>query len=416
MAAPVQEIKTPQGFTVWLVEDHSLPIISANLTFTGSGIAYDPKGKEGRANISASLLLEGAGNRDAKAFNAALEEYAVRLNVGVDDDDIAASFTTLSEHKDVAFSMLSDALARPRFDADAVERARSKMQVLLVEQSQSPHYKLTRGFQESLYGTHSYSRIGIGTKESLDGLTADDFRDYIRRYLTRENVLISVVGDVTAEEISALFDASLGALPERYNPDTAVADVNIPASPDSRVIEHDIPQTIVAFGAEGIRRNDPDYIPAYVFNHALGGGGLNSMLAKEIRVKRGLAYSVNTQIDPKMHAAAWRGMFATRNAQAKAAVAALKEVLAGVEKNGIDPVVLADTKAYLTGSFILNFSSNQEIASFLAVMQRHRLGIDYFDKRNAMVEAVSMEDIKRVSARLIDPSRLRMVMVGKPEL
>ena len=415
-AAKVQEIKTPTGFTVWLVEEHSLPLVTVNIGFTGSGTAYDPADREGRTNMVAALLMEGAGERDAKAFNAALEERAIRMNIGADDDAVYATFSTLAENKNDAFAMLADALVRPRFDVDAVSRARSKMQVLLVEQSAAPGYKLSRAFQESAYGKHPYAQMGIGTKETLDALSADDLQEYAKRYLTRENIIISVVGDITPADISALVDKHLAALPERYAPDSTVGDVAMPPQPDTTVIKHDMPQTMVAFGLNGLKRADPDYIPAYVMNHMLGSGGLGSRLAREIRIKRGLAYSVTTQLSPKNHAGLWRGMFATRNAQAKNALAALTEVLAETAKNGVTEGELADAKAYLTGSFMLDLSSNQEVASFLTMMQIHKLGSDYMEKRNGLIEQVSLADIRRVTQRLIDPSRPRVVMVGSPEL
>ncbi len=415
-AAKVQEIKTPAGFTVWLVEEHSLPIITASVNFTGSGDAYDPAGKEGRTNLAASLLMEGAGDKDSKAFSAALEEDAIRLNIGTDDDAVGAMLSTLSENKDRAFSMLADALIRPRFDADAVARARSKMQVLLVEQDAAPSYKLSRAFQENLYGKHPYARMGIGTKESLEALTTEDFRDYTKRYITRENIIISVVGDTTPAEISALLDKNLSALPAHYAPDSSVAEVQVPSAPDMKIIKHTMPQTMVAFGLAGMKRDDPDYIAGYVMNYILGGSGLSSRLAKEIRVKRGLTYGVNTQLAPKKYTGVWRGMFSTQNAQAKNALAALNEVLAATKKNAVTEEELADAKAYLTGSFMLDLSSNQEVANFLTMMQTQKLGSEYLEKRNSLIEKVTLADVKRVTLRLIDPARLRVVMVGNPEL
>jgi len=414
--AKVQEIKTPKGFTVWLVEEHSLPIITANISFTGAGLAYDPKDKEGRGNLTAALLLEGAGEQGSKAFNEALENDAIHLNIGADDDTLHANLETLTEHKDRAFSMLSDALIRPRFDADAIERTRAKMQAILVEQSESPGYKLSVAWAKNIYGDHPYSRIGLGTKESLDALKIADFKNFTKNYITKENILISVVGDISPVEITSIIDAKFASLPEKYSPDSSVADVAFPAEPATVLVKHEIPQTMVSFGLSGLKRNDPDYIPGYVMNYILGGNGLSSRLGQEIRVKRGLAYAATSQLRPKAHIGLWQGMFSTRNDQAKLAMETLKNTLAEYAKNGITQTELDDAKAYLTGSFVLDLSSNQEVANFLTVMQLYHLGSDYLEKRNDMMNAVTLVDIKRVNARLIDPSKLRVVMVGKPEL
>jgi zinc protease len=415
-ANKVQEIKTPGGFTIWLVEEHSLPIINANVSFTGAGLAYDPTGKEGRGNMTAALLMEGAGSQDSKAFNEVLENDAIRMNISADDDTLHASVQTLSEHKDTAFSMLADALIRPRFDADAIGRTRSKMQAILIEQSESPYYKLSRGWQESAFAGHPYARMGLGTKETLEALRADDFKTFTGHYITKENIVISVVGDITADEISAVVDKRFISLPEKYTPDSNVPDVSIPSQPDVVTIEHQMPQTMVTFGLAGLRRADPDYLTAYVVNHLIGGNGLSSRFGKEIRVKRGLAYSVNTQLMPKAHAGVWRGMFSTRNAEVKNAIAALRETLANYAKNGVAQAELDDAKAYLTGSFILDLSSNYDVANFLTIMQLYHLGSDYLDKRNSMIEKITLADIKRVSERFMDPAHLRIVIVGKPDV
>lgn len=413
-AGKVQEIKTPGGLTIWLMEEHALPIITTQVSFTGSGTAYDPREKDGRTNMVAALLLEGAGARDAKTFNEALEEEAIRLNVGVDEDLVQAMLQTITTHKEQAFSMLADALIRPRFDADAVIRVRAKMQALLVEQRESPSYKLMRGWQEAVYGNHPYARVGLGTEQSLNALSEKDFRDYVKRYLTKENMIISVVGDISPAEITALLDKQFAGLPARYAPDSEVPDIAFPAQASEAVIVHEMPQSIVNFGLPGLKRSDPDYIPAFVMNQILGGSGLGSRLADAIRVKRALTYGIHTQMEPKAHSAAWRGVFSTRNGEVKNAVELLKSTLATFVSKGVTKEELADAKSYLTGSFILGLSSNEDVASFLNMMQVHKLGSDYLEKRNSLIEQVSAADIKRVSERLIDPARLRMVIVGKP--
>lgn len=414
MAGKVQEIKTPGGFTLWLMEEHSLPIVNMEVSFTGSGFAYDPAGKEGRSNFVASLLMEGAGERDSKRFNEVMEENAIRLNVVVDEDILEARLQTLSEHSELAFSLLADALVKPRFDKDAVERARAKMQALKLEQRESPYYKLSRGWQENIYGAHPYARDDIGTEASLKKLGADDFRFFMRHYISRQNIVISIVGDIAPAQATVLVDKYLKALPERYEPETTLADVAFPAEAGMVSIAHDIPQSIIAFGLEGMKRSDPDYIAAYVMNHILGGSGLGSRLADEIRVKRGLTYGIRTQLEPKAHAQQWRGMFSTRKEEAQNAIAVLKQTLETLVKNGVTQAELDDAKAYLTGSFMLGFSSNDDVVAFLNMMQIQKLGVDYLERRNAMVEQVTLGDIKRVSERLIDPARLRMVVVGNP--
>lgn len=411
-AGKVQEIKTPAGFTVWLVEEHSLPIITTNITFKQSGIAYDLKGKEGRTNLTAALLMEGAGDKNALAFTQALEDNAVRMNFSTDDDVFRVGLELLTEHKEAGFALLADALMRPRFDDDALVRVKAQTLALIKEQTEMPAYKLGRAWQTAAYGDHPYGRPALGNPESIAAITRADLQFFMQHYLTKTNVIISMVGDVTAEDAARLVDGALSSLPETYAPDVVLGESIFPPNAGIISVAHTMPQTMVMFGMPAMKRTDADFIPAFVMNHLLGGGGLTSILAKEIREKRGLAYSVNSQLDAKAFAASWRGMFATRNDQVDLAIETLKETLAQFAQKGVSEKELSDAKSYLTGSFVLNLDSNEGVANFLTTMQLYGLGADYLENRNALVEAVSMDDIKRVTKRIINPSELRIVRVG----
>jgi zinc protease len=412
----VKEVKTPGGLTAWLVEEHGLPLVAVKIAFRGSGYAYDPVGFEGRANMTAALLMEGAGDLKSNEFNEALEEYAIQLNTHVDDDLFNVSFEALSEHKDKAMSLAGLAITRPRFDGSSMERTRRQTLSLLVQQEENPGYRLQRGWQTLAFGKHPYGKPSLGTKQSVESLDDEQLRDFTTRYLTRENIIIAAVGDITPQELGELLDKHLANLPAKYAPDVTVEDIAIPAGSTPTVIDFDIPQTMVAFGIQGLKRKDPDYFTLFVMNQIIGGGGLNSRLGDEIREKRGLAYSVYSFINPSEHAAAWNGGFSTRNEQAGTAYAIMRDTLKKFADVGPTAKETSDAKKYLTGSFVLSLDSNAEIASYLISMQLHHLGIDYLDRRNAMINAVTQKDMHALAKRLIDADKLLVVMVGKPKL
>ncbi len=417
LAAEVKEVVTPGGLTAWLIEEHALPLIAVKISFRGSGSAHDAKGAEGRANMVAALLSEGAGDMDARALNDALESHAVQINSTADDDVFDVSMETLSEHKNPAFSYLGLMLAAPRFDEASIERTRRQTLSLLVKQNEKPGYLLQQKWQQLAFGEHPYSNPQLGTESSINALSRDMLKDYAKRYLTRGNIVISVVGDITPGELSELLDRNLSSLPETYAPDTTVAEIAIPAGGEPVIIPFDIPQTMVTFGAAGLKRSDPDYFPAFVMNQILGGGGsLTARLGVEIREKRGLAYSVSSYLNPMAHSASWAGGFSTRNEQAGTAYDTLKTTLHDFVQKGATDKEIADAKQYLTGSFVLNLDSNADIASFLTTMQINRLGIDYLAKRNAMVQAVGKDSVNAIARKLIDPDKLIVVMIGKPNL
>lgn len=415
LATEVREVVTPGGFKAWLVEEHSVPLLAVRIAFKESGYAHDKPGLEGRSNMVAALLGEGAGDLDSRAFNEALEAHAIELTSSADEDQIDVLLETLSEHKDKAFSYLGMALAKPRFDSSAIDRVKSQSLAWLVQKEQEPGYALQRAWQKLAYGDHPYGRAQIGTESGIRALDHGDLATFAKKHLTKENIIIAAVGDISPEELSRLLDAYLAELPQRFEPDVTVPEFTLPAgSNEPVIIAFDIPQTMVMFGANGLKRRDPDYFAAYVMNHLLGGGGsLTARLGEEIREKRGLAYSVYSGLNPMRHAASWHGGFATRNDQAHAALDVLRATLRTFVDQGPGAKELADAKRYVMDSFVLNLDSNAEIAAFLINMQINELGIDYFNRRNALVEAVRKEDVHAMARRLIDPDKLLVAMVGK---
>lgn len=417
LANQVQEIITPKGIKAWLVEEHTLPLVAMKIAFKDAGFAYDAAGKEGCAGMAAALLMEGAGDLDSQAFNEALEDHAIQLSFTVDEDMLRLALNSLSEHKDKAFYYLGLALTKPRFDATALERVRGQTLSLLTQQEQSPAYILHRAWQKMAFGTHAYAHPLLGTREAVGAMTAADFSGFAQHYLTRGNMVIGVVGDITPAELAKLLDANLGSLPEKPAPDVTVGEVALPVQARQIVTQHDIPQTMVMFGTNGIKRTDPDYYTAYVMNQVIGGGGsLTSRLGKEIRIKRGLAYGVYTGLDSMFHAGMWQGAFATRNDKVGSALDILRTTLADFAANGPTDEEMSDAKRFLTGSFVLNLDSNEDVANYLISMQLYNLGRNYFEVRNQLISAVRKEDVKRLAAKLTRPENLLVVMVGKPNL
>jgi len=414
--AEVKEVVSKSGIKAWLVEEHTLPLVAMRVSFEGSGFAYDKP--EGRANLAAAMLTEGAGDMGDRAFNTALEEKAIEMNTAVDADMLEVSMESLSEHKDIAFSYLGLALSKPRFDTDAVERARRQMLSTLAQAEQNPAYLLERGWAKQAFGDHPYGNPPWGTSHSLDRIDRYDLGRYVEKYLTRANMLVAVVGDITPAELSNLLDKHFSGLPEKYNPDVTVPEAKI-ADGGSKpvVLPYDIPQTQIAFVTPGLKRSDPDYIPAYVMNQVLAGdGNLTSKLGQEIREKRGLSYGAYSQLVPHTQGGVLEGGFATRNDEARRSAAVLRDTLQDFVKNGPTDAELARAKQYLAGSFLVKLDGNAELAAFLINMQHNKLGRDYLDKRDALIAAVGKSDVLAAARRLINPDKLILVMVGKPSV
>ncbi len=412
-AVEVVRVISPGGIEAWLVEEHGIPILSLRAVFRG-GAVLDPAGAEGRAYMASGLLDEGAGDYDSLAFQGRLEDLAIRLHFNAGLDNFSANLKTLSENRDAAFEMLRLAITEPRFDAEPVERIRGQIQVQLARGAEDPDRIASRNWFDNAFPGHPYGRPVMGTEETLAALTADDLRRFTTEQLARDRLIIGVVGDITPALLAALLDSTFGALPK-----TGVAREISYSEPQAKgrltIIERDMPQSIVIFGHVGLRRDDPDFYAASVMNYILGGSGFTARLTDEIRVKRGLAYGVYSYLSPMDFAALFMGRVATENASVAETLKILRAEFARMRDDGVSAEELADAKTYMTGSFPLRLDSNGKIARLLVGIQLEDLGIDYIDRRNGYIEAVSLDDVSRVAARLLRPDDLEVVVVGKPE-
>jgi len=411
-AAKVERVVSPGGIEAYLLSEPSIPFLSLSMHFRG-GAALDPTGKEGLAHMVSGLLDEGAGELDSQAFRTELEDLAIRLSFDAGRDEFTGQLKTLTKNRRRAFELLRLALAEPRFDVEPVERIRSQIQAGLRRRSEEPDYLAGVTWFETAFPDHAYGRPVRGTVESVAGLTADDLRGFVDRRLATDNLVIGVAGDVTAEELKPLLDLAFGDLPASSAP-VDIAE----ASPDvgqTVIVRRDIPQSQVIFGETGIERDDPDFYAAYVANHILGGGGFTSRLTDEVREKRGLAYSVYSYLYPADYSPMWLGGLGTTNSAVGEALRLVRQEVEKMARGEVDETTLADAKTYLTGSFPLRLTSNDAIAGMLVSMQVNDLGIDYLDKRNGYIEAVTLDDLRRVAARLYDPAKLLVVVVGDPQ-
>lgn len=411
-AIDIQQVTSPQGIPAWLVEDHSIPFVAIEIAFRG-GASVDAPGKRGAIHLMTALLEEGAGDRDAVEFAEAMETLAASAAFDVSDDAVMVGFRTLTENRDEAAGLLADALARPRFDMDAVERVRAQALSVIRSQENDPGSIAATEMARRMWGDHPYGSPLTGSTESVSALTREDLVAAHARVIARDRVIVSAAGDIDAAALGLLVDRILGGLP-------AQATAPLPTPPElqltgaTTVIDWDSPQTVVRFAQQGLPIDDPDYFAAVVLNHILGGGGFSSRLMDEIREKRGLTYGVGTSLSNQVLADSWGGGMATANDRTAEAVALLRETWARL-RDGVSEQELTDAKTYLTGEYPLRFDGNRRISGILAGMQLMGMTPDYINTRNDRVEAVTAADVRRVAQRMLDPDALEFVLVGRPE-
>ncbi len=410
-AVDIQEVTSPGGFTAWLVEEHSIPFVSLEIRFKG-GASLDRPGKRGAVNLMTGLIEEGAGDLNAQEFAKAQEELAARYEFDVHDDSLAISARFLTEYRDASVDLLKLALTEPRFDEDAVERVREQVLSIIRSDSTDPDDIASRTFDALAFGDHPYGSSLNGTLDSVAALTRDDIVTAHADVLTRDKVYVGAVGDITTEELVMLLDRLLGDLPETGASMPDEAELSLTGG--VTVVPFDTPQSVAVFGHSGIRRDDPDFFAAFVMNQILGGGNFSSRLMQEVREKRGLTYGVYSYLVDKDYAQMVMGRFASANERIADAIAVVRDEWAKIAEEGVTEKELADAKTYLTGAYPLRFDGNAQIAGILVGMQLSDLPIDYIATRNDKVNAVTLEDIKRVAARLVRPDALRFVVVGQP--
>jgi zinc protease len=408
--ARVESVVARCGVRAYLLREPTVPFLSLALHIAG-GAAADPPDRLGLAYMAAGLLDEGAGPYDSQAFRGELEDHAIRLQFEADRDGISGELRTLTAARDHAFALLRLALAEPRFDAEPVERVRGQILAELRRREADPDYLASRAWFGAAFPDHPYGRPTRGDAAGIAAIGAADCHRFAARRVARDRLVVGVAGDITAEELVPLLDAAFGDLPagEPLPPLPAVT----PRVGAVEVLRLDIPQSVVVFGHGGLERHDPDYYAGYVANYILGGGGFSSRLLEEVREKRGLAYSAYSYLHELDKAPLWLGGVATNNQQVAQSLAIVRGELARMARGDLDETDLANARTYLTGSFPLRLTSNDQVAKMLVGMLVHDLGRDFLDRRNALIEAVTLEDLRRVSARLFS-GELLVSVVGDP--
>lgn len=412
-AFTIEQVISPGGIKAWLVQDKAIPLIAMSYAFKG-GSAYDPAGKEGLANFITGMLDEGADDLDSAAFQRKRDELAFKMSFDVGRDYFTGSFQTLSRNRDASFDLLRKALTKPRFAADAVERVRKQFLLAARDQAQDPEQVAATAWMQQALPGDPYAHDPDGADTTIATITPGDLRDAHHRIFTRATLRIAVVGDIDATSLGRLLDQTFGGLPVGAPPPDLPAP-RLTAGPNLKVIQHGIPQSVIMFGEAGLKRSDPAFIAAYIMSEILGGGSFSSRLTTEIREKRGLTYGVGASLVPLSRLGLLMGSLATRNEKAGEALALVKQELNRMAKEGPTQAELDEAKTFLMGSYALRFSGNAAIAGQLLSIQQENLGIDYIEKRNARVAAVTLDDVKAQAARILDGDKLIVTVVGKPE-
>ncbi|WP_247875346.1 MULTISPECIES: pitrilysin family protein [Brucella/Ochrobactrum group] len=398
-AIEIQEVVSPKGIKAWLVEDNSVPLVSMRFSFKG-GASQDPSGKEGLANLMTGLFDEGAGDLDSDSFQERIDNLGGEMSFSASPDSVSGSIRMLAENRKPVTDLLALAVNKPRFDQDAIDRIRQQVVASLEASQRNPSTIASRKFADVLYGNHPYGRPDEGTVKSLQSISRDDLVNFHRKNFARDRLTVGVVGAINAKDLGEMLDEVFGDLP---------ATAELVPVPDAKLalgtttsLSFDMPQTSISFVYPAVPRKDEEFFAAYLMNHILG-GGFTSRLYAEVREKRGLAYSVSSSMSLRDHVSALTISTATRPEKAQESLKIIREQVAKMANEGPTEAELAAAKSYLKGSYAVNnLDSSISIADTLVGLQEADLDRDYIDKRNELIDAVTLDQVKAIAKKLLE--------------
>lgn len=407
----IQKVESPAGITAWLVEDYSVPIVSMRFAFRG-GSVQDPEGKEGLSYLMSGLFDEGAGDLDREAFQDQLDDSGAEISFSADTDEILGSFRAIDEDLEEGFALLAKAVQSPRFDPEPLERVRSQILTGIEAGSRDPQEQSNRKWAAALYGDHPYASPTEGTAESVKTLTREDLVAQHEAVFARDNLVVSVVGAIDAETLGRYLDQVFAPLPAEA--DLREVPKVMPELGQELSVAYDLPQTSIRMAYPGVDRKDPGFFAAYLMNEVLGGGTFSSRLFEEVREKRGLTYGIGSSLSTRRYSSGLGIATSTRSDRVSETLAIIKDEVQRMAEEGPTEEELEAAKRYTIGAYAINnLDSSTSIASTLTQLQLEDLGIDYIDRREALIEAVTIDQVREQAQRLLTTTPT--VMLVGPE-
>ncbi|MBT5539998.1 MAG: insulinase family protein, partial [Alphaproteobacteria bacterium] len=415
LAVNIQEIETPKGFHVWLVEDHSVPLVSIDIAFQKSGASYAPHAREGLPVMLTDLLFHGVANLDRHQFGQYLENVGIdSVEAYINKDNFLLSTKVVTSSLSHAFKTFSLILKHIRLDRLEVEKVRKQYPHNAVIATGNATDIAQSTLWKILFEGHPYETPLTGTLEGIQGVTISDLKAFMKDHFTKDNLIISVAGDITPSKLSDLVDQTFGSLPEKSHIKN-VAKPEPKLSGNIIVRKKDSPQSVILFAQKGKLRSDPDFFALYLLVYLLGGEEHVSRLSEEIRVKRGLAYNTQVWLDWNQHTSLITGEIHTKNASVKKVTQIIRKEWKKLQDNGITQQELSEAKAYFLGNYPMNFTSLSKTSKHVLNLQLDHLPSTYPEDRETIIRNLKLEDINRVAKKLFNPNTLTFIVIGKPE-
>ncbi|OHC67345.1 MAG: zinc protease [Rhodocyclales bacterium RIFCSPLOWO2_02_FULL_63_24] len=399
----------PSGAKVYFVETRVLPILDVQIDFA-AGAAFVPAAKSGLAGLTQSLLEAGAADLDEEHIAGRLVDIGARLGGGADSDRASLSLRTLSAktEREAALDLMRTVLSAPTFPQSVLEREKGRAIASIREAETRPDAIAGKRFAAAIYPDHPY---GVSpTVDSVAAITREDLAAFHRQHYGAKGAVVSIIGDVSRAEAEAIAQRLTESLPAGGG-NLVPPAVKKPQRGTLKVA-HPAAQSHVHIGLPAIRRSDADYFPLLVGNYTLGGGGFVSRLMKEVREKRGYAYSVYSYFSPRKLEGPFEIGLQTKREQVGDALKVVDAVLTEYMAKGPTPKELAAAKKNMVDGLALRMDSNAKLLGYLSAIGFYELPLTYLDDFPAKVNAVTAEQVKAAFARHVKPENLVTVVVA----
>jgi zinc protease len=404
-------VVAPNGMTVLVLEQHFLPIVEV-LALVKTGSAQDPPDKAGLANLVASLLDEGTATRTSKQLAEQIDFVGGSLEVRASEDFTTTSARVIKKDLDLGFTLLADILQHPAFPKAEFERIRSQILGEMASDNDDPGHVAMKAFNQLVFHGHPYRWPLNGTEESLGKISHVDVLNFYNREYVPTQVILTVVGDVTAEQVATLVDSHFGTWKKPALPARTIKKAAPLQRKTVQLIQKDLTQSNVILGHGGISRTNPDFYAVTVMNYVLGAGGFSSRLMDSIRDKQGLVYGIMSHFDARLMPGSFWVNFQTRTETTNQAIQSVLDELKNIREAPVSDQELSEAKSFLMGSFPLRLDSTAKLAQVLAQVEFYGLGFEYFSQYPKWIERVTKEDVQRVAKQYLDPQRYALVVVG----
>ncbi len=407
---PVERTVLPNRLILLVSQEHSLPFITLQLLID-AGSRNDPPGEEGLANMAARGLLLGTSKRNITAMNEDLDFMGASLYASSGRDYATLNLKVLKKDLDKGLDLFMEVLTQPTFPEEEIRREVERTLASIQSAEDQPEVVAEKEFQKTLFLKGPYGHPTEGTKESLPKITWEAILQFYRIHYHPNNSILTVVGDITSEEVKSRLLPRLTKWTMEEMPKVPFIS-DFTKEEKTVKINRQISQANIILGHAGVSRGNPDFYALTVMNYILGGGGFVSRLVEQIRNKRGLAYAVDSFFDTGKYPGSFQVALQTKNASAREAISLSLQEMKRIREELVSERELEGAKKYLIGSFPMRLDTQGKLANFLTQVEYYGLGLDYPDKYPSLIRSITREEVLRVAKAYLYPENTILIIVA----